>query len=153
MADADYLFIAMRWTPETVQDLNEGVALLRGLTKAQLVLVGQNATFPTFDDSLRFLQLSQLQRLNHVMYEQRSVSDAQVNERLRRLAAENGLSYIDRQSVVCSAPQASCQVIDPQGRFLYTDTNHWSYAGRSLFGRLMLERFPRILAFREGDAS
>jgi len=40
----------------------------------------------------------------------------------------------------------SCIVLAPDGKFLYTDTNHWSYEGRSVFGKLMVERFGSLFA-------
>ena len=64
LAEADYLFVANRWSEETIKGFPEGLALLRGLTKARIILVGQNAVFPTFDESLRFLDRNQLARLN-----------------------------------------------------------------------------------------
>jgi hypothetical protein len=108
--------------------------------------VGQNAVFPTFDDSLRFLDRSQLARLNRVLYEAKSPEDVLLNAELRTLATANGLDFIDRQSVVCSQAGMSCTVLAPDGKFLYTDTNHWSYEGRSVFGKLMVERFGNLFA-------
>ena len=69
------LFVADRWSEESIKGFPEGLALLRDLTKARIIIVGQNAVFPTFDDSLRFLDRSQLARLNRVMYEAKSPED------------------------------------------------------------------------------
>jgi peptidoglycan/LPS O-acetylase OafA/YrhL len=146
LAEADYLFIADRWSPQAIQGFGEGLALLRSLTRARIILVGQNATFPTFDDSLRFLDQGQLQRLNGVLYQQQSSSDVQLNEQLRQLAAANGLGFIDRQSLICSPASSQCTVRAGDGKFLYSDTNHWTYAGRQVFGRLMVERFGSLFA-------
>jgi hypothetical protein len=146
LGEADYLFIVDRWTEASLQGFGEGLALLRSLTRAQIILVGQNAIFPTFDDSLRFLDSGQLQRLNGLFYEQQSSDDIQINERLRTLAAANKLGFIDRQSLVCSKATAQCLVLGPDGQFLYSDTNHWDYAGRGVFGRLMVERFGQLFA-------
>jgi peptidoglycan/LPS O-acetylase OafA/YrhL len=153
LAEADYLFIANRWTDESLKGFSEGLALLRSLTRARLVIVGQNATFPTFDDSLRFLDAAQLGRLNAVLFKQQSASDIQINAQLRELAAENALAFIDRQSLVCSQAAARCEVVGPDGRFLYSDTNHWTYAGRSLFGRGMAQRFAYLAASGAGVLS
>jgi peptidoglycan/LPS O-acetylase OafA/YrhL len=146
LADANYLFIAARWSPETIPGFAEGLALLGKLTRAQIILVGQNATFPTFDDSLRFLDPAPLQRLNQVLYQQQSFVDIQINEQLKELAAANGLGFIDRQSLVCSPSTQLCQVLAADGKFLYSDTNHWTYAGRRVFGRLMVDRFGYLLS-------
>lgn len=151
LAAADYVFIADRWTAETIKGFEEGLAVLRTLTPARIILVGQNATFPTFDDSLRFLAPTQLRRLNRVLYEQQSAADVQVNEQLRRLAAVDGLGFIDRQSLVCSRTAQQCQVVADGGNFLYSDTNHWSYAGLILFGRLMVEQFGSVFGTRPGE--
>jgi hypothetical protein len=146
LAQADYLFIADRWSKESIKGFPEGLALLRGLTKARIIIVGQNAVFPTFDDSLRFLDRNQLARLNRVMYEVESSEDILINQQLRALAASNGLDFIDRQSVVCSRATELCQVYAPDGGFLYTDSNHWSYEGRTVFGNLMVQRFGDLFA-------
>jgi peptidoglycan/LPS O-acetylase OafA/YrhL len=148
LAAADYVFIANRWTPRNIKGFVEGLALLRTLTSAQIVLVGQNAIFPTFDDSLRFLDPAQLRRLNHVLFEQQSAEDVRVNEQLRRLAAANGLLFIDRQSLVCSASDATCQILAADGNFLYSDSNHWTYEGRSVFGKPMAQQFGAVVASR-----
>jgi peptidoglycan/LPS O-acetylase OafA/YrhL len=146
LAETDYLFVADRWSQESIKGFAEGLAQLRNLTKARIIIVGQNAVFPTFDDSLRFLDRSQLARLNRVLYEAKSPEDVLLNAELRTLATANGLDFIDRQSVVCSQAGMSCTVLAPDGKFLYTDTNHWSYEGRSVFGKLMVERFGNLFA-------
>jgi peptidoglycan/LPS O-acetylase OafA/YrhL len=141
-----YLFIADRWTEEEIKGFSEGLALLRSLTKARIVLVGQNATFPTFDDSLRFLDPAQLLRLDGVLFQEQSLVDIRINEQLRNLAAVNGLGFIDRQSLVCSQTSSQCDVRAQDGKFLYTDSNHWSYAGRSVFGQRIVQRFGYLFA-------
>lgn len=153
LAEATYVFIADYWTEETVKGFGEGLALLRTLTNARIIVVGQNATFPTFDDSLRFLGSAQLQHLNSVLYQQRSLADIQINEQLRKLAAANGLGFIDRQPLVCSQQTSLCQVVAPDGKFLYSDRNHWTYAGRGLFGKLMVQRFGHLFALSPSVSS
>jgi hypothetical protein len=153
LAETDYLFVADRWSQESIKGFAEGLAQLRGLTKARVIIVGQNAVFPTFDDSLRFLDRSQLARLNRVLYDAKSPEDVLINEELRTLATTNGLDFIDRQSVVCSQATLLCTVLAPDGKFLYTDTNHWSYEGRSVFGKLMVERFGNLLAAGSDQAT
>jgi len=145
LAQASYLFIVDRWTMDDLKGFSQGLALLGNLTKARIIVVGQNATFPTFDDSLRFLSQAQLLRLNRVLYQQQSLADVQINERLRMLAAMNGLEFIDRQSLVCSQQSSLCEVRAQDGEFLYSDSNHWTYAGRSVFGNLMVQRFGHVL--------
>jgi len=146
LAEATYLFIADRWSEEQIKDFPEGLALLRTLTKARIIVVGQNATFPTFDDSLRFLDRAQLLRLNRVLYKERSLEDVQISAQLGQLATMNGLDFIDRQSLVCSQASSLCQVFAQDGNFLYSDTNHWSYEGRIVFGKLMVQRFGDFFA-------
>jgi hypothetical protein len=143
---ANYLFIVDRWTEDDLQGFSQGLALLRNLTKARIIVVGQNATFLTFDDSLRFLGREQLLRLNSVLYQQQSLLDVQINQQLRMLATMNGLEFIDRQSLVCSQESSLCEVRAQDGKFLYSDSNHWSYAGRSVFGNLMVQRFGYVFA-------
>ena len=58
----------------------------------------------------------------------------------------NGLDFIDRQSLVCSRDVGLCQVLAQDGGFLYTDTNHWSYEGRDVFGKLIVQRFGHLFA-------
>jgi hypothetical protein len=141
LPESNYLFIVDRWTEDELKGFSQGLALLRNLTKARIILVGQNATFLTFDDSLRFLGREQLLRLNSVLYQQQSLVDVQINQQLRMLAAMNDLEFIDRQSLVCSQDNSLCEVRAQGGEFLYSDSNHWSYAGRSVFGKLMVQRF------------
>jgi peptidoglycan/LPS O-acetylase OafA/YrhL len=141
LAEANYVFIANYWSEDTVKGFAEGLALLRSLTKAKIVVVGQNATFPTFDVSLRFLGAKQFQTLDEVLFEQQSSTDQAINEQLRQLAKANGLDFIDRQSLVCSKIASRCQVVSEDGRLLYSDRTHWSYAGRQLFGEMMVEKY------------
>lgn len=141
LAQARYVFIANYWSEDTVKGFAEGLALLRSLTKARIVVVGQNATFPTFDVSLRFLGAKQLQTLDAALFEQQSSTDQAINEQLRQLAKANGLDFIDRQSLVCSKTASRCQVVSEDGKLLYSDRTHWSYAGRKLFGKMMVEKY------------
>ena len=104
------------------------------------------APVTTFDDSLRFLDPQQLQRLNGILYRQQSSTDVRINERLRRLAAANRLDFIDRQSLVCPSGTSLCHVRAQDGAFLYTDTNHWSLEGRQMFGRQIVDRFGQFFA-------
>jgi peptidoglycan/LPS O-acetylase OafA/YrhL len=144
LADADYVFIANYWDEDTINGFDEGLAILRGLTKAQIVVVGQNAIFPTFDPSLRYLGRDQLAQLNHTLFAQQSMVDVRINEQLRRFAATDGLIFIDRQSLVCSNATASCQVVASSGKLLYTDRSHWSYEGRRIFGTMIVEKYRRL---------
>jgi hypothetical protein len=137
LANADYVFVANFWSEETVKGFAPGLALLRTLTKAHIILVGQNEVFPTFDKSLRFVGAAQLRGLNAQMFVQRSVSDERINDELRRLASANGLTFIDRQPLVCSDSAAQCEIVDAGGDLLYRDVSHWSYEGRKVFGARM----------------
>ena len=74
-------------------------------------MVGQNATFLTFDESLRFLGREQLLRLNSVLYQQQSLVDVQINQQLRKVAVMNDLEFIDRQSLVCSQQSSLCKFV------------------------------------------
>jgi peptidoglycan/LPS O-acetylase OafA/YrhL len=152
LAQADYLFVANRWTNDSVKGFSEGLALLRSLSRARIILVGQNATFPTFDDSLRFLDSGQLQRLNQVLYRQRSLGDVEIDQTLRQLASANALGFIDRQPLVCSQRAAQCLVRGADGDFLYSDSNHWTYAGRRIFGALMVQSSGYLFAATPADA-
>jgi peptidoglycan/LPS O-acetylase OafA/YrhL len=144
LAAANYVFIANYWSEQTIVGFSAGLAFLRTLTKARIVLVGQNAAFPTFDKSLRFLGDAQLQTLNGQLFGQRSVVDERINERLRQLASVNGLGFIDRQSLICSEATSQCDVLAPNGKLLYRDVSHWSYEGRRVFGDLMVKKFGRL---------
>jgi hypothetical protein len=145
LAAADYLLIANYWSPETLKGFEQGLALLRSLTQAKIVVVGQNAVFPTFDTSLRYLNAAQLRSLNSLFYQQQSQVDLQVNEELRKLASMHQLGFIDRQSLVCSRTALQCQVTLANGNFLYRDPTHWSYMGRELFGALIAQQYGQIL--------
>jgi peptidoglycan/LPS O-acetylase OafA/YrhL len=144
VADASYIFIANYWSEDTIKGFDQGVSILKGLTKAQIVVVGQNAVFPTFDASLRYLSAGELARLNNLLFAQRSAVDLRINEELRRLAAANGLAFIDRESLVCSNRAASCQVVASSGKLLYTDRSHWSFEGLRIFGAMMVDKYGQI---------
>jgi peptidoglycan/LPS O-acetylase OafA/YrhL len=151
LADADIVFIANYWNEKTIKGFDEGLALLRTLTKAAIVVVGQNATFPTFDDSLRFLGSAQLQTLNTVFFSEQSATDIKINEQLLSLAARNDLGFIDRRSLVCSAAQMQCRVIAADGRFLYSDRTHWTYAGRKVFGHMIVQKYGHAFLTSNGQ--
>jgi peptidoglycan/LPS O-acetylase OafA/YrhL len=143
-AEAQYVFIANYWSEDTIKGFAEGLALLRSLTKAKIIVVGQNATFPTFDSSLRFLGTHQSQLLNTSFFEQQSSIDRKINEQLKLLASANGLGFINRQALVCSNSTARCRVVDADGKLLYSDRTHWSYPGRKVFGEMMVKKFGRL---------
>jgi len=146
LAEADYVFIANYWSEDTIKGFADGLALLRSLTKAMILVLGQNATFPSFDGSLRFLGAAQLQTLNAVLFKLQSTTDLAINEQLRMLASANGLGFIDRQSLVCSSSTSTCEVIGADGELLYSDRTHWSYAGRKIFGEMMVEKYGQLFA-------
>jgi peptidoglycan/LPS O-acetylase OafA/YrhL len=147
LADANAVFIANYWSEDTINGFDEGLAIIRGLTRARIIVVGQNAVFPTFDPSLQYLGRDQLRQLNSTLFAQQSSVDVRIDEQLRRLAAADGLLFIDRQALVCSSAAASCQVIESSGKLLYTDRSHWSYEGRKIFGTMIVEKYGEL--FRE----
>jgi hypothetical protein len=139
LAGADYVFIANLWAQDTVAGFDEGLALLKSLTNARIVVVGQNAVFPAFDESLRFLDKARLARLNAGFYSQQSEVDVAINDRLRRSASHYGLEFIDRQALICPKSAQMCHVIGSTGRPLFRDPSHWSAEGRKVFGAQIVE--------------
>jgi hypothetical protein len=75
------------------------------------------------------------------MYQQRSAVDVTINEQLRSLAARYGLVFMERQSLVCPSAVQRCDIISADGKLLYSDRSHWTYAGRKQYGKLMLDAF------------
>lgn len=144
--EASDIIIANYWSEETVLGFDEGIAFLRRLSGARLIVVGQNVTFPTFDTSLRYLAAPQLAQVNRRLFAEQSTVDEHVNEELRAVAARNGLLFIDRQPLVCDRAVASCQVIGPDGKLLYIDRTHWSYEGKRLFGARIAARYSALFA-------
>jgi hypothetical protein len=146
---ATHIVIANWWTEESLGGFEEGLALLRSLSSAKIILAGQNAVFPTFDVSLRYLESSQLQRLNAQLFDRQSMADLRINDELRKIALTDALDFIDRQSLVCPPAASVCQVVAADDKLLYTDRSHWSHEGRKLFGEMMVKKYGGLFLLPE----
>jgi peptidoglycan/LPS O-acetylase OafA/YrhL len=138
------IFIANYWRPKSLKGFEDGIAFLQANTKAKIYIVGQNTVFPEYEPSLRYLSEGRKKALNSFFYEHQSKQDIAVNDQLELLAKNNGLAFIDRQSIVCSKDEHQCAIFDNEGQAYYLDSTHWTPKGRALFGITLVQRYLAI---------
>ena len=144
LKNATTIFIANYWRPKSLKGFEDGIAFLQANTKAKIYIVGQNTVFPEYEPSLRYLSEGRKKALNSFFYEHQSKQDIAVNNQLELLAKNNGLAFIDRQSIVCSKDEHQCAIFDNEGQAYYLDSTHWTPKGRALFGITLVQRYLAI---------
>lgn len=141
LRDATAIFITNYWRPKSLKGFEDGIRFLRANTKAKIYIVGQNSVFPEYEPSLRYLSDSRKKTLNSFFYEHQSKQDVVVNDQLEWLSKNNGLAFIDRQSIVCSKDVHQCAIFDAEGQAYYLDSTHWTPRGRELFGIKIVRQY------------
>ena len=74
--------------------------------------------------------------LSEFVNQYRVVARSELSHRLGALAAQSGVTYIDKISILCA--DTLCPVRVPgTGDPMYVDYGHWSVAGAAHFGKLL----------------
>ncbi len=58
-----------------------------------------------------------------------------LNDELEALSRKLGIAYVDKLPYLCNEQLSACDVVDANGKILYTDYGHWSMEGAVLFGQ------------------
>ena len=76
---------------------------------------------------------------NAKFHQARSPLALETNIKMRALAAEMDLRYLDRQALVCEPGTARCIGVTPGGEAVTYDYGHWTLAGSKYFGQRIAE--------------
>lgn len=77
---------------------------------------------------------------NARFFAERSALALETQERVRNLASELGLPFLDRQGLICDDEVKACTGVTPNGEAAIYDYGHWTLAGARYFGHLIAER-------------
>jgi len=73
-----------------------------------------------------------------------------LNEEVERNSKSGGAYYLDKLDFLCDITHQRCDVVDADGKILYTDYGHWTIEGARYFGERFWVDGP-FLQWFEGD--
>jgi len=133
---ADHIVISTRWETSSLQYLDEFADFLRQDNR-ELVIMGRTAEFKNVPSLV--LKHGLVDDIAQQLSQARFTNLDKLNLALQQQSAELGLPFIDKLPYLCDLANNTCDVIDNQGKVLYTDYGHWSIEGAKYFGQRMLK--------------
>lgn len=139
---ANRVVLSTRWEISSFEHLPAFVDYLESRDN-QVIVMGRTAEFRNVPSLVLKNGLSE--NIKQLLAQERNGSLDSLNEQLSKLSTALNLVYIDKLPFLCTSPASHCDVIDQNGKILYTDYGHWSMEGAKFFG----DRLWSIDRFRE----
>jgi len=136
---ADLILFVNWWKKKYIKVAYTGFEMLKSLTKAPVVIVGINESFPFLHNAIfkTGLNIS----LNKSQYDLRDRGAESIDQTLESYAKKLGFIFVNRRDLVCDKSTKECQLYSVENNHLYyNDDNHWSLYGERLFGPKLVKR-------------
>lgn len=135
-ANADRILLSMRWEAASLDDLPVFIDFISS-SGAPVIILGRTAEFKSVPALVMKNGLTPA--IGKRVADTRSRNLDALNDTLRALAEEMNLPFVDKVPYLCDLAEGTCDVIDEQGKILYTDYGHWTVEGARFFGARMLQ--------------
>ncbi len=129
--DATHVVLSTRWEEGSFDYLRVFVDYLRSRENTVIVM-GRTGEFKSVPSLV--LKNGLNSATPALLAQDRDTSLDELNETLRALSDSLGLVFVDKVPYLCSEDRTSCDVVDENGKILYTDYGHWSMEGARYFG-------------------
>lgn len=124
------IVLSASWRDPAFSGLADTVKAIRALSEAPILLVGARTSYH-HDVPTLAIRHGRLDQLNEFVDQYRLPGQARTNDRLRDIAADNAVPFLDIHSLLC--PDDTCPVISPEdGQIMYSDHAHWKLSGAAL---------------------
>ena len=142
--DATHIVLSTRWEESSFEYMPAFTEYLQSRNN-KVIVMGRTGEFRNVPSLVLKAGLDESTETN--LAQERDTSLDTLNERLRELSESLGLAYVDKMPYLCTADKTRCDLVDADGKILYTDYGHWSMEGARYFGeRIWLdERFVGLL--------
>ena len=132
--DANHVVLSTRWDRRSFEHLPAFITYLESRNN-KVTVMGRTAEFRNVPALV--LKNGLGAETPKLLAAERDESLDKLNEQLKLLSEELGLGFIDKLPFLCDVQKQHCDVIDTDGRILYTDYGHWTLEGARLFGDRM----------------
>lgn len=129
--DATHVVISTRWEESSFDYLPAFADYLQSRNN-KVILMGRTGEFKNVPSLVLKEGLNESTTMS--LARDRNTSLDSLNEKLRELSNRLDLAYVDKLPYLCNAEKTTCDVIDDDGKILYTDYGHWSMEGARYFG-------------------
>ncbi|MBX2884251.1 MAG: acyltransferase, partial [Granulosicoccus sp.] len=129
---SNWVVISTRWERASFAYLPIFIDYLQSRDN-QVILMGRTAEFKNVPSLV--LKYGLGEGIGAALAVDRDVSIDALNDELKSLGDSLAVAYIDKLPHLCELSQSICDVIDADGRILYTDYGHWSIEGAHYFGK------------------
>jgi hypothetical protein len=148
MDRADWVWLALRWKPQTLAGLSSYLDTAPAGLKDRLVIVGRTNEFTSVPKVM--LRHGQIDGLEIALWRARDKKIDALNSKIEKLAQQHGVRYIDKAALVCSNSEQRCDALDDSGHALVWDYGHWTVEGAAWYGEKLAR--SNQLAFIFGDS-
>ena len=129
--DATHVLISTRWETSSFDRLPQFVDYLRSRNN-QVIVMGRTGEYKNVPSLV--LKNGLTGSISATLAQARDTSIDDLNTTLRKLSESLGVAYINKLPYLCNEALSECDVIDIDGKILYTDYGHWSIEGALFFG-------------------
>ncbi len=133
--EADVIVFSVRWTELGLDHIAETVGLIRARTDTPIVLLGRPIEFESVPELL--VKFGRTRRFGSFAAQNR-IENAEINDRLARIAGKTGVRYRSKGPLVCPEDD-HCDVLDDEDRLLIYDYGHWTLEGAEFYGNRMAD--------------
>jgi len=129
--DATHVVLSTRWEESSFDYLSAFTDYLQSRDNKVIVMgrTGEYKNVPAL-----VLKQGLNESITHQLAQERDTTLDSLNDKLRELSQQLNIAYVDKVPYLCNADTTQCDVIDADGKILYTDYGHWSMEGARFFG-------------------
>jgi peptidoglycan/LPS O-acetylase OafA/YrhL len=128
----DMVIFSERWQVAALPYLSKTIREIRNKVTKKIMLMGPNLEFVQHPIN-NFSDITSIKELNRIA-KSRLLDLTFIERSIIEIARQEGVYFLSKAELVC--PRGNC-TFHNQIMFNYSDTNHWSKAGLSLYGRRM----------------
>lgn len=129
--NATHVVLSTRWEASSFVYLPVFVEYLQSRDN-RVIVMGRTAEYKNVPSLV--LKHGLIDSIGATLAQNRDVKLDKLNNELRGLSESLGLAYVDKLPYLCNDTLTSCDVIDTDGKILYTDYGHWSMEGARYVG-------------------
>ncbi len=146
--DATHVVLSTRWESTSFGHLPRFVEYLKSRNN-QIIAMGRTGEFKSVPSIV--LKQGVGEAATAALALRRNTEIDVLNEKLEVLSGELDIAYVDKLPYLCSEQLNICDVVDANGKILYTDYGHWSMEGAAYFGERLWSDPDFVALFEVGD--
>ena len=142
---SDIILISFRYNLNQLDKLSNLIKILEKYNK-KIYMVSNTSEFhdkeklPLFDWYIqKNAGVFSTKELKKLYFDNMDKDVLNMNEKLKELAHQHSVTYLDRQEIVCDFIKGECDGVTPKGFKSFYDYGHWTLQGAKHFGHKIAE--------------